>query len=450
MKNKNFLDATKVASWVFFMLFFSINAKAQFTFNGQLVQRGEYRAGYGLPVKNGDDPALFISQRLRLEAGYKIDIVEMYASLQDVRTWGSTGQLKVSDNYFSLYEGYVKLNATPTISFKLGRQELSLDNQRFLGNVDWALQGRSHDFALFQFKKDNHSLQVGAGLNQISESLKGIVFTDPNQYKVAQMVHYTDKFDKFSLGFLFWNDGRQYYTLDSLDNVAEKGIRYSQTIGLSQLKYDWGNTNIMGYYYHQLGKTVANQTINAFNASLNVSHTFTFKRKEEKNHELLVTLGGEVVSGMDNNATGNTNRSFLHYYSTSHVFNGYMDYFYSGGRNVAGVGLIDGYLRTKYTFFNKAFVSINAHYFNTYANTYDLSTNERLDNYLGVETDLTLGYVLSPSASLQAGYSHMFGTNTLNYVQTGNMSAMKGVQNWAYLMVIIRPHSNKKFIGLNN
>lgn len=450
MKKIKLLGTTKVVSWAFFMLFFSINVKAQFNINGQLVQRGEYRSGYGLPIKDGEDPAFFVSQRLRLEAGYKIDIVEFYASIQDVRTWGSAGQLKVTDNYFSLYEGYVRLKATKHISFKFGRQELALDNHRFLGNVDWALQGRSHDFALFEFNKDHHALKVGAGLNQVGESLKGIVYTDPNQYKVAQMVHYNTKVDKFSLGFLFWNDGRQHYTLDSIGQVDTKGVRYSQTIGFSQLKYDWGKTNIMGYYYHQLGRTISNQKINGYNASLNVSHTFKIQHKPEKEHELLLTLGGEIISGTTNRSNSNTTNTFIHYYPTSHIFSGYMDYFYAGGRNVAGVGLIDGYLRTKYTFANKAFISLNTHFFNTYANTYDLGTDERLDNYLGVETDLTLGYVLSPSASLQAGYSHMFGSNTLNYVQTGNMSPMKGVQNWAYLMVIIRPNNNRKFIGLNN
>ncbi|MBL0340038.1 MAG: hypothetical protein IPP71_03445 [Bacteroidetes bacterium] len=36
----------------------------QFVFNGQLIERGEYRHGYGSAIDKEADPAAFISQRL--------------------------------------------------------------------------------------------------------------------------------------------------------------------------------------------------------------------------------------------------------------------------------------------------------------------------------------------------------------------------------------------------
>lgn len=73
---------------------------------------------------------------------------------------------------------------------KLRRQELNYDKVRFIGNVDWLLQARAHDFALVKFEKNNQKLHFGGGFNQNQESLNGNILHSPNQYKAAQFVRY--------------------------------------------------------------------------------------------------------------------------------------------------------------------------------------------------------------------------------------------------------------------
>ncbi|MEB2785322.1 hypothetical protein [Algoriphagus persicinus] len=49
-------------------------------------------------------------------------------SVQNVRTWGSASQLKVSDDFLADQEAWVQVNFTPNRSLKLGREELNYDN----------------------------------------------------------------------------------------------------------------------------------------------------------------------------------------------------------------------------------------------------------------------------------------------------------------------------------
>lgn len=134
---KNFLLKKKAITFML-LLFIAKIGLGQFSFNGQMVDRFELRHGYGQAIEKGTDPAAFISQRIRLEGKYKVNKLTFYVSFQDVRTWGSTAQLKITDNLFSLYEGWAQIHFDSCFSLKVGRQELNYDNARFLGNVDWA------------------------------------------------------------------------------------------------------------------------------------------------------------------------------------------------------------------------------------------------------------------------------------------------------------------------
>lgn len=421
---------------------FTIPARSQFKIGGQLVQRGEFRNGYGQLLPETSDPAAFISQRFRLQAAYQFDKVVLFTSIQDIRTWGSTSQANVTDGFLSVHEAWAEIHFDTSWSVKLGRQELNYDNARFLGNLDWALQGRSQDFALAKYEKNNFKLHFGAGYNQDAEALSGNIFNNTSQYKTAQMVHYENKFGKLDVAVLFWNNGKQYVTRDSLNVITGKGIRFSQTIGISAIKYSLKNTTLSGFYYHQLGKDVKNKDINAFDASLQVSQLFN--NNDRKKNLVRVTLGAELLSGTANNSTANKNFSFSPMYGTNHSHNGYMDMFYVGGRNENSTGLEDFFLLAKYEVNPSFFISANGHLFSTYADYYTGST--KLDKMLGTELDATIGYVLTQSVSFQAGYSQMFGTSTLEKLQ--NVSKPGATQNWAYLMIIIRPGSDKKFIGL--
>jgi hypothetical protein len=421
---------------------FSNVAHAQFNLDGQIVQRAEYRHGYGRLFEEGDEAAKFIAQRARLNAQYEIESFKFYVSIQDVRTWGNTPQVKLSDNYLSVHEAWAETQLFDNFTVKLGRQELNYDNFRFLGNLDWALQGRAHDFALLKYEKGTMKLHAGAGYNQNDQSLSGTLYTIPNQYKAAQFVRYENRTANFQFSALFWNNGLQYANTDAAGQILEEGIRYRQTLGLPTLKYQLGNTTLSGFYYYQFGEDGAGRDVQAFDASAQVSHLIPMD--SEQGTSLRLTAGIEVLSGTDTNDFTGENKSFSPLYGTNHAHNGYMDMFYVGGRHENSVGLQDIFLRIRYDVNPKLFASLNGHYFRSYADIY--SNGNTLDKHLGYETDLALGYILNSAVSVQAGYSQVFAGDTLEYLH--NVQNPADVQNWGYLMLVYRPTMKNRFIGL--
>lgn len=425
--------------------FWANAAQAQFNVDGQLVQRAEYRHGYGTLIPEGADAAFFIGQRARINARYQVDRFTFYASIQDVRVWGSAPQIKATDPYLSVHEAWAETSFGEHFSVKLGRQELNYDNARFLGNLDWALQARAHDFALAKFEKGSSKLHFGGGYNQEAEKLSGHLFTIPNQYKAAQFARYENGYGDFSYSLLFWNNGQQYIRYEdpaTQTNVLEEGIRYRQTIGLPTLKYQLGNTTLSGFYYHQLGRDVAGRKVNAFDGSVQISHLIGLN--EEKGSKLRLTAGAEFISGTASNADHNRNRSFAPMYGTNHAHNGYMDLFFVGGRHEQASGLQDIFLRSRLDVNPRLFVSANMHSFSTFAGVYH--ETRALSRNLGLEMDLSMGYLISDAVSLQSGYSQLFASDTFETIR--NVENADDIQNWAYVMMIYRPTLKNKFIGL--
>ncbi|MGM1055416.1 MAG: alginate export family protein [Bacteroidota bacterium] len=414
-------------------------AHAQFNVDGQIVQRAEYRHGFGKLIEENEEAAAFIAQRARLNVQYELESFKFYVSIQDVRTWGNTPQVKPTDPYLSLHEAWAETFLSDNFSIKLGRQELNYDNFRFLGNLDWALQGRAHDFALLKYEKGALKFHAGGGYNQDNQSLNGNFFSTPNQYKVAHFLRYENIAGKFNFSLLFWNNGLQYSEVDNAGEIIKTGIHYRQTFGLPSLKYQLGNTGFAGFYYHQVGKDLQGRDVKAYDASAQISQNFPIDTTQGSNFRL--TLGIELLTGTDPVDNATENNSFSPLYGTNHAHNGYMDMFYVGGRHENSVGLRDLFLRMRYDMNPKLFLSLNIHSFNSFT---PYSENE--DEHLGYETDLALGYILNRSVSLQAGYSHFFQSDQLENLQ--NVQNPAGRQNWGYLMMIYRPTMKNRFIGL--
>ena len=426
-------------------------ASAQFSVDGQIIQRTELRNGAGRLIGADQDPAAFIAHRVRLQTKYEMEGFTFYASIQDVRTWGNTSQVKLTDPFLSLHEAWAETAIGEYWKIKLGRQELNYDNARFLGNLDWALQARAHDFALVKYEKEHMKLHLGGGFNQDGQTLSGNIFTTPNQYKIAQMIRYENKWDNFQFSALFWNEGRQFNERDSLGNISNEEVYYGQTIGLPTLKYTAGNTVFSGFYDHQLGKDPLGRDLNAYDVSAQITQTLI--SDSEKGSSFKITAGFEILSGTDTDETGENN-SFNPLYGTNHAHNGYMDFFYVGGRFTNSVGLQDYYFKSRYQFNPDFFTQLDAHVFAAHAEVIQFGVGgptitpaaETLDPYLGTEIDLSFGYILNRAVSVQGGYSQIFASNTFEALQ--GQTEYKNTQNWAYLMLIVRPTMKNRFIGI--
>ena len=411
-------------------------ATAQFMVGGQYFARGEYRNGYGGLRAKGQAPFIGVGQRARIHFQFATGKASFFVSVQDVRVWGSAPQANSGDGFLSVHEAYAEVPLGELWAAKVGRQELNYDNARFLGNLDWALQARSHDFALVKFERGQVKLHFGAGYNQANCALANTPFTINNQYKAAQFVHYENVLGPLSFGLLFWNNG-----LEQNDQGKVK-TRYVQTVGIPKLEMGSGGFAFSGFYYHQSGRDISNSKVDAHDASVQASYKTVLNA--EKGKKIQATLGGEILTGTSQQANGSINRSYVPFYGTNHAHNGYMDFFYAGGRHAHSLGLQDYFLRARFDPANKVFLSVNTHRFFTAANAY--AGNARLGKTLGTELDFTIGFIANEVVSLQGGYSQLFASEVLEAISGEANPAL--VQNWGYVALLVRPNMKNRFSGL--
>ncbi len=81
--------------------------------------------------------------------------------------------MRLQDTHaFSIFEAYGQYYLSHSFFFRIGRQVLSYDNQRILGEVDWAQQGQSHDALLFSWRpRTGKRLEVAFAYNNETETL---------------------------------------------------------------------------------------------------------------------------------------------------------------------------------------------------------------------------------------------------------------------------------------
>ena len=99
-------------------------AYAQFSLSGEVRPRMEYLHGYSTLTNKDAEPGGFASQRTRLNFNYSHERIKMGITMQDVFIWGSQPQLFSTSNNVSVHQAWGQYFLTPSLSLKLGRQEL--------------------------------------------------------------------------------------------------------------------------------------------------------------------------------------------------------------------------------------------------------------------------------------------------------------------------------------
>ena len=422
---------------------------AQFTVTGEVKPRFEYRNGFKtLRPESNFTPVSFVEQRTRLYFNYEKDKLRLHISLQDIRMWGNHDQIyKTDPSLTNVYEGYAKYQATENWAFKIGRQMLSYDTQRFMGGLDWAMQARSHDAVLVRYEnKKGYEADVAFALNNSGVEPSFInTYTMPygmNSYKNMQMVHLSKKWKKAYVSLLFQNDGRQLST----DTVGQN-IQYRQTYGLVANGNVAKNVKLEGEFYYQGGTNSIGQTVNAFFASARA--TLTTKLTP-------ITLGGDYASGTKLEDAGKDN-AWNPLYGTNHKWYGYMDYFYVGNGHGQGgrtTGLIDLYFHTNFKLAKKHSLALHGHYFMSPVTLYstkpgDTPNTIELSSGLATEFDLVYKFVITKEIYLQVGYSHMLPEESMEAIKNGSLMdgrASSETNNWAFVMIRVKPElfSSKK------
>lgn len=381
------------------------------------------------------------------------------------------------------------------LSLKIGRQVLNYDDARLLGELDWAQQARRHDAALLKVLQKGWQLDLGAGFNQNSDAFgvtgtkyvagnvpqyvtnsqgelvvspSGMIPLAPNgsvsanssksgkpvllnavstnglnqEYKAIQFIYLSKALGKSKLSGLIFKDDFSRYRIDSVGNLSRGyvyGRRYDQKGVNSRLTYggllsgSLGNnlkkTYSIGAYF-QSGKDKEGLKLNAEHYTVSVlfqKGKFSFGP------------GYDYLSGDKPSVSPSSTHRFDPLYPTAHKFWGYMDYFYVGTGSPAG-GLQDAYFKTKYTS-GKFALACDIHHFElaeTMLNN-SLPENPEIKTNLGNEVDLVSNYSINKFIILEAGYSFMAATNSLEYVKKGTVGQTDHTPQWAYLSINIKP-----------
>jgi hypothetical protein len=148
----------------------SYRAQAQFTLSAEVRPRSEFRNGFKTLTDDSMEAAFFTEQRSRLYLDYLNEDYKFKLAFQDIRIWGESPQIfkeELGKTFIS--EAWGQYYVKSEFSVKAGRQIISYDNERLLGGLEWAQQGRRHDALLLMYEglENKTKLHVGFAYNQI-------------------------------------------------------------------------------------------------------------------------------------------------------------------------------------------------------------------------------------------------------------------------------------------
>lgn len=432
------------------LLIFGQNvAHAQLTATGQIRERTEARGGQATLLQEGQRGALFNSQRTRLNVGYTGYRYKVYASLQDVRVWGQDAStinrtnLEANDGIL-FHEAWTEIMLIDTISsiqnlsLKIGRQEISYDDQKVLGSLDWLQQARRHDAIVLKYANKGWTADFGAAFNQRTEQNTGTLYNgQPSTYAAGtnQIGHAYKSFQYAYIGkklyfgdvsFLFFKDDFSKFTGTVAVPTIIEGVNSRTTTGFYYNLNPTRKINLNGSVYYQGGKDKSGKNISAKLASLTATY--------QAGRKLSLGLGADYLSGTDESKEATHNNQFDPLYGTPHKFWGYMDYFYVANQ-FGQQGLFNYFVKAKYNASDKLGLFLDVHGFESAA-----KLNGGLDSYLGTEIDLKANYKFTKLINLEFGYSTMLAKNTMASAAVKNVVNPELTAHWAYLMLNITPN----------
>jgi len=415
---------TKFLTVLLFILAANCELIAQFTLTAEVRPRSEYRNGFKTPTSEGKDAVFFTEQRSRLYMDYAEEKYKFRLTFQDVRFWGETPQIFKQENGNTfLSEAWGQYFLTKKFSIKAGRQIISYDNQRFLGGLEWAQQGRRHDALLLihEDKEAKTKFHVGLAYNSDDDvpepaKLQGVganFYSVGGSYKALQYAWFNKVLEQGKISLL---------ALNAVNQNPDSTNSSKQTFGIIASTAVSDKLTLGGDFYYQTGK-IGQNNVNAFLAGVYA----TFKTKATP-----LTLGMEYISGKDDDDTSTDITNFSPDYGTNHAHNGLMDYFFVGPAN-GSVGVMDIYLKTKFKL-KKGALIVHAHEFMTGSKQLD-AENRELSKSMGVELDFVYAVKLAPSVTFNLGYSQLFGTDTLLALRPGD----KKLNSWGWMMLTFKP-----------
>jgi len=411
---------------IFFILFISeaVPVFSQFVLSGEIRPKFEFRDGYKTLLTDDQKPAYISAQRTRLIFNFKDDRIATRFSVQDVRIWGESPS-KSDVSSLNVFEAWAEIYLNKAWSLRLGRQELSFDQNRLLGASNWNDVGASHDVAQLKYHGD---FDLKAGFAYNNDKSKNYESNYPvKYYKTLYFLRGEKNLGRYLNGSLiFIGDGNQKE--NSPDTVYHRF-----TYGANLLfRNDSVRTKIYGTVYLQNGKTAEGVPISAWFMALNLDYSFS--------NALNGIIAAEYFSGQDAFDPENKHKAFNNLYGNGHSYYGNMDYFSQIDDDTKNGGLMDLYLRLNYKFSKKTSGEFTYHYLaftNSVIDSISKPGSElKADPYLGSEIDLSIKYKPAENTEFSCGYSTMLSSQSMEILKGGDHSKY---QQWAWIMLTFKP-----------
>lgn len=279
------------------------------------------------------------AQTIRTNLGYKTGVYKNFQGLiegqivQNISkddfnstTNGNTNFPVVADpDVAEINELWVSWSGLPKTSFKLGRQKMNLDNQRFVGTVGWRQNDQTFDaFTITNSSIDNLDLIYSYidNVNRIQGDDNALGDLEGETHIAHATYSYADWLKAVAYGH--WLD------LDLAPGLSSKtyGVRLTGTTPITE---DWS------FYYEAEAATQEDHGGNTASYDENYYHFVP----GIKGHGFTFQLGYEELGGDGTNA-------FQTPLATAHKFNGWADLFLT----TPGAGLEDRYVAGSYKFSN--------------------------------------------------------------------------------------------------
>ena len=439
-------ERLSAAAFLFLLSLFTATGWAQtdslknkMSFGMNFMLHGETCVG-GLPKTGSryikaDDHSRFLLGRLRLNADYERNGLQLHAVIQNKAVWGTGGNTAMN-----LYEGWTKMSAKNGLFAQLGRVALAYDDERIIGPNDFAMAALSHDVALVGYEGHGHKVHAIFAYNQNADSVYVTTYYDNESgaqyYKTMQTLWYHYDLPKTPLGvsLLFMNVGLQAGIRGNERNPDD--TKYQQMWG-GYINYHPKHLTIEGSYYRQTGKQVNNLhefiKINAWMAAVQATVSPTDKYGFKVGYDYLsgddyipVPYGGHYGMVHHKELKG-----FCPLFGSRSKFYGILDYFYQSayihgftpGLQKLAVG----------AFFNptsKLTCSANYNYLAV------ATTLTNLNSTLGHSIDVQATYNFTKDISLTASYTGMIGTETMARLKQDGSSKRAG---WGWFSLVISP-----------
>lgn len=412
--------------FLFLLMIMSSEVFSQMILDGEFRPRMMIDNGYKSIRLSSDPTLVYISQRSRVNLGYKSDKLETYFSVQDVHYWGdddmySTSSVSGNTKGINLYQAWVVLKPTSEIALKIGRQQLSYDDQRLLSARNWGEYQVTYDAALFTWNKDNKKVDVAASWNTSGSS---DALYPKGKIKLIDFARYEQTVDKFTLSGIVLISGNT--KADTIADVALTG-----SYGLNVLyKIDGFDARFSGYYQNNLNNVSG--VMNAYCLSV-------YARKLFLKDKASLGIGADLYSGNDGTNSDATYKSAQHkfnsLYGNRHGLLGYQDFYTS----IPDQGVQDYMLKSEYKASKDLLLQADYHFFFLNNKSYDaVNTTEVANKNLGSELDLTLQWKFMKDVTLQAGYSSYQTSDTFIKLKKVYGKNIRYPQ-FAYLMLSVKP-----------